>query len=212
VLSILLVFVHLLAASTALGAIVATDLRLLSRLAQDRVRIAPPNDFVARIVIVALLVLYVSGGMIVWQGASERADYLANPKLLAKVLLVVLLSINAFVLHRFTFPRLARGRSVARWHLSDWLVVAVPVAVSNFLWMFLAFLGVARPWNYAMPLGRILLIAAILTRSRAGDVFASFGRGSTVDPNGRSRTALARRWLASLGNLGTRRDLHQRAR
>jgi hypothetical protein len=57
----LLVFVHLLAASTALGAIVATDLRLLSRLAQDRVRIAPPNDFVARIVIVALLVLYVSG-------------------------------------------------------------------------------------------------------------------------------------------------------
>ena len=67
----LLVFVHLLAASTALGAIVATDLRLLSRLAQDRVRIAPPNDFVARIVIVALLVLYVSGGVIVWQGTSS---------------------------------------------------------------------------------------------------------------------------------------------
>jgi hypothetical protein len=209
----LLVFVHLLAASTALGAIVATDLRLLSRLAQDRVRIAPPNDFVARIVIVALLVLYVSGGMIVWQGVSERADYLANPKLQAKVLLVVLLSINAFVLHRFTFPRLARGRSVARWHLSDWLVVAVPVAVSNFLWMFLAFLGVARPWNYAMPLGRILLIAAILYAVAQATVFAILSvAGSAVDPSGSSRTAVARRWLASLGNLGTRKDLHRRAR
>jgi hypothetical protein len=213
VLSMLLVFVHLLAASTALGAIVATDLRLLSRLAQDRVRIAPPNDFVARIVVVALLVLYVSGAMIVWQGVSERADYLANPKLQAKVLLVVLLSINAFVLHRFTFPRLARGRSVARWHLSDWLVVAVPVAVSNFLWMFLAFLGVARPWNYAMPLGRILLIAAILYAVAQATVFAILSvAGSAVDPNGSSRTAVARRWLASLGNLGTRKDLRQRAR
>ena len=49
----LLVFAHLLAASTALGAIVATDLRLLSKLALDRVRSAPPNEFVARIVAAA---------------------------------------------------------------------------------------------------------------------------------------------------------------
>src|SRR5438128_962101 len=125
----LVVFVHLLAASTALGAIVATDLRLLSRLAQDRVRIAPPNEFVARIVLVALLVLYLSGALIVWQGLSERADYLANPKLQAKLLFVALLTINAFVLHRFTFARLARGRRVARWGAADWIVVAVPVAV-----------------------------------------------------------------------------------
>ena len=80
-----IVFVHLLAASMALGAIVATDLRLLSKLAQDRVRIAPPNEFVARIVMVALLLLYVTGGAIVAIGAFERADYLSNPKLQAKV-------------------------------------------------------------------------------------------------------------------------------
>src|SRR5204863_7188755 len=80
-LSILLVFAHLLAASTALGAIVATDLRLLSKLAQDRTRIAPPNEFVARIVVVALIVLYATGAAIVGLGVLERADYLANPKL-----------------------------------------------------------------------------------------------------------------------------------
>src|SRR6185295_20399988 len=61
----LLVFGHLLAASMALGAIVATDLRLLSKLSQDKVRIAPPNPFVARIVMLALLLLYVTGGAIV---------------------------------------------------------------------------------------------------------------------------------------------------
>ena len=156
----LLVFGHLLAASMALGAIVATDLRLLSKLSQDKVRIAPPNPFVARIVMLALLLLYATGGAIVLQGLGERADYLDNPKLQAKIALVIVLTLNAFVLHYVTFPRLARGRRVPRWNLIDWIVVAVPVAVSNFLWMFTAFLGIARAWNYTTPMRDILEIAA----------------------------------------------------
>ena len=160
-LSMLLVFAHLLAASMALGAIVATDLRLLSKLAQDRTRIAPPNEFVARIVVVALVVLYATGAAIIGQGVLDRPNYLANPKLQAKLALVVLLTINAFVLHRLTFPRLARGRRVARWHATDWIVVGIPVGVSNFLWMFIAFLGVARAWNGTMPFADVMAIAAI---------------------------------------------------
>ena len=161
-LSMLLVFAHLLAASMALGAIVATDLRLLSKLAQDRTRIAPPNEFVARIVVVALLVLYATGAAIVWQGVLERPDYLANPKLQAKLAAGRAADDQAFVLHRLTFPRLARGRRVARWHATDWIAIGVPVGVSNFLWMFVAFLGVARAWNDTMPFADILAIAAIL--------------------------------------------------
>jgi hypothetical protein len=202
-LNMMLVFAHLLAASMALGAIVATDLRLLSKLAQDRVRIAPPNPFVARLVMVALLALYVTGGAIVWQGALERADYLANPKLQAKVLLVVLLTLNAFVLHRLTFPRLARGRRVARWHAADWIVIAVPVAVSNFLWMFVAFLGIARPWNYSMPLRDILGSAAVLYALVQIGVFAILAMaGRTIDPERRRLSDVVRRSLVSLGNLG----------
>ena len=203
----LLLFGHLLAASMALGAIVATDLRLLSKLSQDKVRIAPPNPFVARIVMVALLLLYVTGGAIVVHGLSERADYLENPKLQAKIFLVVLLTLNAFLLHHVTFPRLARGRRVARWHLSDWIVVAVPVATSNFLWMFVAFLGIARPWNYSMPLRDILEIAAALY------VFAQIGvftilatAGRKVDPDSRGWADRLARSLAAVGSLG-RSDL-----
>jgi hypothetical protein len=72
-----LVFVHFLAAALALGAIVATDLRLLSKLAQDRVRIAPPNAFVSRIVVVSLVVLCATGAAIVAQAALVRVDELA---------------------------------------------------------------------------------------------------------------------------------------
>ena len=55
----------------------------------------------------------------------------ANPKLQGKLVLVVLLTLNAWVLHRLTFPRLAHGRRVGRWHFSDYAIVAAPVALSN---------------------------------------------------------------------------------
>src|SRR5450631_4201556 len=200
---LILVFAHLLAASMALGAIVATDLRLLSKLAQDRVRIAPPNEFVARMVIVALLVLWITGAAIVGHGLLQRADYLSNPKLQAKILLVALLTLNAVALHRYTFPRLARGRSVARWRASEWVVIAVPVAVSNFLWMFCAFLGIARPWNYEMALGDILAIAAYLYLVVQLGVFAILRlAGRAVDDRTKPLADVVRRFLASLGNLG----------
>lgn len=199
----MLVFAHVLAASMALGAIVATDLRLLSKLSQDRVRIAPPNEFVARMVIVALALLYATGLCMVVIGMQGRADYLQNPKLLAKLALVLLLTLNAFVLHRITFPRLARGRRVARWHVADWLLVAVPVAVSNFLWLFVAFLGIARPWNYSMPLGDILRTALMLYAAAQVGVFAVLAVAARApNPLGRHPLDLLKRTLSSVGNLG----------
>jgi len=199
----LLVFGHLLAASMALGAIVATDLRLLSKLSQDKVRIAPPNPFVTRIVMLALLLLYATGGAIVIQGLGERADYLDNPKLQAKIALVIVLTLNAFVLHYVTFPRLARGRRVPRWNLVDWIVVAVPVATSNFLWMFTAFLGVARAWSYTTPMRDILEIAAALFLVVQCGVFVILAMaGRNVRPDHRGWADRLARSLAAVGSLG----------
>ena len=199
----LLVFGDLLAAPMALGAIVATDLRLLSKLSQDKVRIAPPNPFVARIVMLALLLLYATGGAIIILGLEQRPDYLENPKLQAKIGLVVVLTLNAFVLHHVTFPRLARGRRVPRWNVIDWIVVALPVAISNFLCMFCAFLGIARPWNYSMPLRDILEIAAALYLVVQIGVFTILAMaGRNVQPNHSGWADRLARSLAAVGSLG----------
>ena len=201
-----LVFVHFLAAALALGAIVATDLRLLSKLAQDRVRIAPPNAFVSRIVVVSLVVLCATGAAIVAQAALVRVDELANPKLHAKLLLVVLLVANAFVLHRFTFPRLAGGRRIARWDAADWLAVAVPVAASNALWLFVALLGIAREWNDVVPLGDILAAATLAYLAVQAGVCGILVIAATpIDPERRRWSDVVRRALASIGDLGAPR-------
>jgi hypothetical protein len=162
VIKLLILFVHLLGTSLALGAIVATDLRLLGKLADERVRIAPPNPYVVRLIMVSLVVLMLTGSALVVLGWLDNPDYLRNPKLQAKLILVAILAVNALVLHRLTFPGLAAGRRVARWKLGDFVRVALPVSVSNCLWMFCAFLGIARPWNYVVSIGFVLTAAAAL--------------------------------------------------
>ena len=109
-LKLLTLYAHLLATCTALGVIIATDLRLLGKIASPNLHFAPPNKYVERLVAAALLVLYITGGMLVWLGLQERSDYLLNPTLVAKVMFVLLLTANASVLHLYTFPRLARPR------------------------------------------------------------------------------------------------------
>jgi hypothetical protein len=162
VFKLLLLFAHLLGTSLALGAIVATDIRLLRRLADDRVRIAPPNPYVMRLITLAMGVLFASGAGLIALGMADNPEYLANAKLQGKLVLVALLAANALVLHHITFPGLASGRRVARWKPRDFLRVAVPVALSNCLWMYCAFLGIARPWNFNVTLGFVLGTAAWL--------------------------------------------------
>jgi len=160
VLHLLVLFLHLLATCVALGAILASDLRLLGKLfGPGGGRIAPPNAYVTRLVGLSLLVLCVSGAALLWLGFEQRADYLDNPKLQAKIALVATLAVNALVLHAWTFPRLARGKRLKLWTAADTAGVAVPVALSNCLWLFCAFLGIARPWNYTIAFGEVLAIA-----------------------------------------------------
>ncbi len=199
----MLVFGHLLATSMALGAIVATDLRMLSKLSHDKVRIPPPNEFVARLVSIALVLLWATGAGMVWLGLRGNPDFL-TPKIQGKLVLVLLLTFNAFALHRFTFPRLARGRSLGRWRFSDWLVIVPPVALSNCLWMFCAFVGIARPWNQTMQARDILEIAGVLYLVAVVGVGVVLAAASMRRPEEGPEgfIGVLKRTLAAVGNLG----------
>lgn len=159
VLKVLLVYLHLIATCAAIGTIVLTDLRLLAKASGYRVVIPPPERFEARIITFALIALYLTGAGIVYLGVSANPEYLANPKLQAKLVLVVLLSANAFILHRLVFPILGRSRPVSAWQRKDWISVALSVSLSNSMWFFCAFLGVARPWNGTVPIEFVLSVA-----------------------------------------------------
>ena len=160
---LLVVYVHLLATCMAVGAILATDLRLLTRLRGKEFRLSPPGNFLSGLVASSLAVLCVTGGVLVLLSIAERPDYLANPKLQAKLMLVGLLVLNGIVLHVGTFPWLRTRQPLDAASPRVWLGVAAPIALSNSLWLYVAFLGVARPWNFTVPAGTVLAVGACVT-------------------------------------------------
>ena len=159
---LLIVYAHLIATCMAIGVIVMTDMRLLAKLVGYRVTIPPPERFESHMIVVATGTLLLTGTALLAMGLADDSNFLANPKLQAKLVLVALLCVNAFALHHITFPRLARSRTVASWSTRDMVAVAIPVSLSNSLWMYCAFLGIARPWNFTVPIGEVLGIAALL--------------------------------------------------
>ena len=49
---------------------------------------------------------------------------------------------------------------MSRWSRKDWLTVSISVSLSNSIWLFCSFLGIARVWNGTVSLGFVLTVAA----------------------------------------------------
>jgi hypothetical protein len=137
----LAVLLHLLALAAAMMAVAWGDLalfgfqRLDTRLLSRALRIMVP----------ALVLLWLSGLAIValdlWNG---RGAPWPGDKLLAKLSVAAVLTLNGVALHRWVFPQLARpvadidGGMAAR--------AALLGAVSQVSWLVAMFIGVARAW------------------------------------------------------------------
>ena len=96
----------------------------------------------AKLVTGALVMLWITGIAIIWiDTAFDPAVVLARPKLLVKLTVVELLSLNGALLHHFAFPRFSspqKDRHAAA------LMPAVLGAVSVSTWLFAAFVGVGK--------------------------------------------------------------------
>jgi hypothetical protein len=156
---LLTVYLHLIASCAAIGVILATDLKLFQHLFRahreplDQLHIA----IEIRIIVTALLVLWLSGILLLWQGFLVDPEYLLNQKLQAKVLLVCLLTLNAFALHSISLPRIS-----ALPDHSDYVLTILFPSVSNSIWFYCAFLGVARLWNHSVSLVFVLQVWLII--------------------------------------------------
>ena len=85
-----------------------------------------------------------------------------RPKLLAKLSVVTVLSLNGVLLRCYCFPRISGRREPSA---LEWLLVMVCGAVSTSSWLMAAFFGIARPlqhWPAKATLGLygLVLISA----------------------------------------------------
>jgi hypothetical protein len=178
-------FAHLLATCLALGLIMLTDARLLAKVLGYRVVIPPPSRFETRGIMLALLLLVASGAALIALAEGGAAAALTNPKLQAKLMLVAVLGANAFALHFLVFPTLERAVPVRRWSGLQRTVIASVVGVSNGLWLYCAFLGIARPWNHSVPTGTVLAIGGGVCMTMALTVRLTLGLAARDEPEGK---------------------------
>ncbi len=205
-------YAHLIGTSLALGIMMFTDLRVLSRVARYRSVIPGPLRLEALAVQVALAILTLSGIALIVIGLESRADYLANPKLQAKLAVVALLMINAVVLHSKVFPFLDHLIPVAQWSARSRLMVVATVSLSNSLWLYAAFLGVARSWSYNVPLHTVFAVAMVCWFVMAALMYALIFIAARNEPTGKKdwvdsmKATLAQSGLGELDEAPIRRQ------
>lgn len=151
-----IVYLHLIACCVAIGMVLTSDLALVKQLLKgdpaarlDEHHMSELQRTVSR----ALLVLWVTGVAIVALDASVKGwGYFANPKLQAKIGLVVLLTINGVWLHRAILPLMEKAGSLLKLKPSHRMLAIFAGAVSGVTWFYAALMGVGRPlaWKYSL--------------------------------------------------------------
>lgn len=149
------VYTHLLACCVALGMVLVSDFTLLQKLVsgQDADEDSNHLDTLKRIVSYALAALWISGIMVVGLDMlGKGTEYLLNPKLQAKVLVVTLLTINGFALHAFVMPAIKRAGCILKLPASERDLSILSGTISAVSWLYAAMLGVGRPlsWKYSL--------------------------------------------------------------
>ena len=154
-----IVYLHLIACCVAIGLVLTNDIAMIKNLFNDEQDMKDDNHLahLPRIVSLALIALWITGlGIIGLDVSTQGTGYLMNPKLQAKVVVVVLLTFNGFILHKIVLPGLQEARTLLRLDFKARTVAIFTGVVSGVSWFAAALLGVGRPLNWKYSLTEIL--------------------------------------------------------
>lgn len=158
-----LLSVHLFAFAIAIAQVIRLDLAWLRTRDLD----ASGFDKGVRVVMISLLVLWATGLALIGLSVGfDRQALAERPKLVAKLIVVSVLTLNGVALHAIALPRLDQGRPLLAWSLG---------AISSVSWTAAALIGSARHVAPALQLadylagyGSLLVMALACAWTLAG--------------------------------------------
>lgn len=151
-----IVFPHLIACCVAIGLVFTNDIAMINQLLKGDSSVHHDDDQLSSLqktVSIALIALWITGIAIVSLDASLKGwSYFLNPKLQAKVGIVVLLTINGLILHRTVLPTMKKLGSLLNLSFNQRLLAIFSGVVSGVSWFYAAMLGIGRPlnWKYSV--------------------------------------------------------------
>ncbi|MCY1422506.1 hypothetical protein D9M71_381900 [compost metagenome] len=160
------VYVHLLACCIAIGLVFASDAEMVRNLLKGHQEAGHDGKHMARLqksVTNALIFLWLTGAAVIGIDYLDKGmNYFANPKLQAKVIIVLLLTFNGMLLHRFVLPALLKAGSLLDLNFGVRMFALFSGALSGVSWLYAAMLGVGRPLAWKYSLTELLLAYPLL--------------------------------------------------
>lgn len=160
------VYAHLIACCVAIGLVLTSDVAMVKQLFQGRDSTAADKEhlhMLKKTVLMALAALWVTGiGIIALDYSQKGAMYFLNPKLQAKILVVMLLTLNGWVLHSVVMPAMDKAGSLLKLDFNARHLALFAGVVSGVSWFYGAMLGIARPLSWKYSLGEIMLAYPLL--------------------------------------------------
>jgi hypothetical protein len=163
----LLLLVHLLGVALSVGSVFILDLRLVTLLLGRRVNSFDVKliETLTPLVRIGLVLLWLSGlGFLVHYSFNDP-HLLTNPKLHAKILIVITLTINGILVERFCLPAVMRNKGrpfFACLKLLDRSEVIAIGMISAVSWYFVVALGVVKELNFNVGALSILEVYGLL--------------------------------------------------
>ncbi|MGH1358107.1 MAG: hypothetical protein ACRBC3_05035 [Burkholderiaceae bacterium] len=137
-LRLVLLFAHLICCGFAITYVLHADLTI-ARAKFSRQWIARTATVISR----WLIALWFTGLALIWIDTGfELPALISKPKLLLKLLCVVVLTINGLFLHYLSFPVLVRSGPLGA---GNSMLLAITGGLSTSHWLIAAFVGVAKP-------------------------------------------------------------------
>ena len=150
------VYFHLIACCVAIGLVLTSDVAMVKQLLKGDASGHHDDahmESLQKTVVLALWALWITGiGIVGIDYAGKGMEYFLNPKLQAKIGIVVLLTFNGFLLHSAVLPALKKAGSILDLSFNLRMLALFSGALSAVSWFYAAMLGVVRPlaWKYSL--------------------------------------------------------------
>ncbi|MGF6092343.1 hypothetical protein [Pseudomonas sp. 18173] len=150
------VYFHLIACCVAIGLVLTSDVAMVKQLLKGDASGHHDDahmESLQKTVVLALWALWITGiGIVGIDYAGKGMEYFLNPKLQAKIGIVVLLTFNGFLLHSAVLPALKKAGSILDLSFNLRMLALFSGALSAVSWFYAAMLGVGRPlaWKYSL--------------------------------------------------------------
>lgn len=150
----LLIFAHVIACAIAIGFAFFADYRIIRSHGWPNRHDREIVLQVSRFVLGALVLLWITGAGVILLDVGHvpsMAELAQRPKLVTKLLVVCVLTLNGMLLHVYALPRLRQLDRIA----------VVTGGISAASWLFAAFVGVGKPLGALLTVDQFLALYAL---------------------------------------------------